>query len=489
MGKKQKKFLPFPLIISSLCVFILLAVYLGISWYFNGHFFPNTTIGAIDCSGKTAEWVTEYNLTTGEDFLLTIRDRYGNKYHLRGMDFSYSYENLGEEEAALQSQSSYAWPFEITKEHSYPLTAGFLYDEAQLIAQIKELAIFDSENWITPQNASIQITSDGYEIIPEENGNVPIEDAVIAEITDALNQGYTSVTLTDACYEVPSITQNSQCITSAAQEIRNYSNSTIHYEIDNVDENLSREQILSMLVIDENYDVTIDTKKVDQFVQSLATKYNTYGDIRDFQTSLGDTIQIGGGDYGWVIAKAKEAQQILIDLEGGTPVSREPVYEQTAQVSGLYDIGTTYIEIDYTNQHMWYYEDGTLILESDFVSGNISKGNGSPDGIFKIVYKQSPAVLKGEDYESDVTYFMPFAYNVGFHDASWRSEFGGEIYKKRGSHGCVNMPLENAQLLYERVEKGIPVIAYYREAVELTSENAKISNAFSYVDPEKKAET
>ena len=90
MGKKQKKFLPFPLIISSLCVFILLAVYLGISWYFNGHFFPNTTIGAIDCSGKTAEWVTEHNLTAGEDFLLTIRDRYGNKYHLRGMDFSYS---------------------------------------------------------------------------------------------------------------------------------------------------------------------------------------------------------------------------------------------------------------------------------------------------------------------------------------------------------------------------------------------------------------
>ena len=238
-----------------------------------------------------------------------------------------------------------------------------------------------------------------------------------------------------------------------------------------------------MLIIDENYEVSIDTKQIDRFVQSLATKYNTYGDIREFKTSMGDTIQIGGGDYGWVIAKAKETQQILIDLEGGVPISRKPIYEQTAQVSGLYDIGNTYIEVDYTNQHMWYYEGGSLVLESDFVSGNINKGNGSPDGIFKIVYKQSPAVLKGEDYESDVTYFMPFAYNVGFHDASWRKEFGGEIYKKSGSHGCINMPLDTVQILYERVEKGIPVIAYYRETIELTSKNAQISNAFSYVEP------
>lgn len=488
MEKKQKKFLPFPLILSSILLVILLAGYLIVSWYFNDHFFPNTTIGTIDCSGKTAEWATSQNLTTAEDFLFTIYDRDGNKYHLRGMDFSYSYENLGEEAAALKTQSSYAWPLELTKDHTYSLNAGFVYDSSQLAEQIKTLPIFDSANWISPENASIQITEDGYEIIPEVKGNIPIEEMVISEITNALNQGSTSITLTDNCYEVPEITENSQCITAAAQEIRTYSNSTIHYEIENVDENLTREQILSMLIIDENNEVSIDTRKIDQFVQSLATKYNTYGDIRDFHTSLGDAIRIGGGDYGWVIAKTKEAQQILIDLEGGSPVSREPVYEQTAQVSGLYDIGNTYIEVDYTNQHMWYYEEGSLILESDFVSGNINKGNGSPDGIFKVVYKQSPAVLRGEDYESDVTYFIPFAYNVGFHDASWRKNFGGEIYKKSGSHGCINMPLEAVQVLFEKAAVGTPVIAYYREETELTTENARISNAFSYVDPEKKKE-
>ena len=88
--------------------------------------------------------------------------------------------------------------------------------------------------------------------------------------------------------------------------------------------------------------------------------------------------------------------------------------------------------------------------------------------------------MKGEDYESDVTYFMPFAYNVGLHDASWRSSFGGSIYKNCGSHGCINLPYDAADTIYKNVELGTPVVAYYREDVKLTSNNAKVSNAYSY---------
>jgi lipoprotein-anchoring transpeptidase ErfK/SrfK len=123
-------------------------------------------------------------------------------------------------------------------------------------------------------------------------------------------------------------------------------------------------------------------------------------------------------------------------------------------------------------------------LDSDFVSGNLPKGNGSPDGVFKIVYKERDATLVGEDYKSSVDYFMPFAYNVGFHDASWRSTFGGEIYLTKGSHGCINLPHDIAETLYNELEVDTPVVAFYRDEVQLTAENAKISNAFSYVDPE-----
>ena len=83
---------------------------------------------------------------------------------------------------------------------------------------------------------------------------------------------------------------------------------------------------------------------------------------------------------------------------------------------------------------------------------------------------------------------MPFAYNVGVHDASWRTEFGGEFYKTTGSHGCINAPREVAETLYQRMKVDTPVVAYYREPVELTAENCKISNAYSYVEPPEEEE-
>ena len=50
---------------------------------------------------------------------------------------------------------------------------------------------------------------------------------------------------------------------------------------------------------------------------------------------------------------------------------------------------------------------------------------------------------------------------IGIHDADWRDEFGGEIYKTNGSHGCINVPSEVMPELYDMVELGTPVIMFY----------------------------
>ena len=43
---------------------------------------------------------------------------------------------------------------------------------------------------------------------------------------------------------------------------------------------------------------------------------------------------------------------------------------------------------------------------------------------------------------------MPYNGGEGLHDATWRSSFGGTIYKNSGSHGCVNLPLKTAEQVY-----------------------------------------
>ena len=119
----------------------------------------------------------------------------------------------------------------------------------------------------------------------------------------------------------------------------------------------------------------------------------------------------------------------------------------------------------------------------------MSTGNITPTGVYSLTYKTKNAVLRGPGYASPVSYWMPFNGDIGMHDATWRSAFGKTIYKYDGSHGCVNVPYECAEAIFNNIEVGTPVIAYYREPVTLTSNSAKISNAYSFVDPEKEKQT
>ena len=56
---------------------------------------------------------------------------------------------------------------------------------------------------------------------------------------------------------------------------------------------------------------------------------------------------------------------------------------------------------------------------------------------------------------------MPFVYGQGLHDASWQSSFGGNRYKTgHGSHGCINLPENQAALIYNTIDGGYPIIIY-----------------------------
>ena len=470
-------------IIGAAVAAVLVILFLCMSFYFRNHFYFHTQINGLKVGGMTAEKAEEKIAKEVGDYLLTIFDRNGNKYHIMGRDIDGVYVPDGSLKKALKKPNRGAWIPSVFKKNQIDVETPMTYDKSKLEAAVAALSCFKEENIVPPVSAKIERRGDSFVIVPEEPGTQLIREKVIELVGQAVTAGEGTLTLPDDAYVAPEAVSDSPAVVKAMAAIENCLKAGIVYKIADYDEKLTKKEILPMIEIGEDFSVTLNEKKVTDYVQKLASKYNTYGDERQFKTSSGDTVTIGGGDYGWVINKPKEAEQLIADVLSGQTVTREPMYSQRAKVEGFDDIGTTYVEIDYTKQHMWYYEEGQLVLESDIVTGNISKGNGSPDGIFKIVYKQSPAVLKGEDYESNVTYFLPFAYNVGFHDASWRTNFGGTYYKTGGSHGCVNMPGNAAKELYSKIQVDTPVVAYYREKVELTAENCRIANAYSYVKP------
>ena len=487
-GRRKKQKQKVIVISVALTLTVLAGVYVAISFYFSSHFFFRAKINGWRVGGMDLTAAEEKVGDGVEDYLLTVFDRDGGKHHVYGADIACSYVPDGSVEKLLNAQNPVQWVGAIFAPHESEVPITMEYKEELISQAVESMDCFQKENITDPESARIELGEDGYHVEKETPGNRMVFERVLAKVKQAVSAGETSVQLTDEDYVSPEYTSESKEIVETMERIEKYENATIDYQIKDSKEQLGKEQIRDFLTVD-GFNVSLKEDKITDYVQMLASKYNTYADVRKFKTSSNDTVEIGGGDYGWIVDKPGEAEQLKADLKAGKPVSREPVYSQRAYVEGKDDIGNTYVEIDYTKQHMWYYENGELVVESEVVTGNINKNNGSPDGVFKIVYKDSPAVLKGEDYESDVTYFMPFAYNVGIHDASWRGgKFGGEIYKSSGSHGCINAPLEVADTIYKKIEVGTPVIAYYREEVELTAENAKISNAFSYKEPDKKEE-
>jgi hypothetical protein len=224
----------------------------------------------------------------------------------------------------------------------------------------------------------------------------------------------------------------------------------------------------SWIHYDENMAVTFSQEDVRAYVASLAEKYDTFQKPRQFVTGYGNTVEVVGGDYGWQLDQETEFATLLANVQNKEVLTREPAYLRRGLTHEGYDFGTTYVEVDLTNQHMFFYQDGQCVLDSPIVTGNPNAGNATPQGTYSIVYKQMHVNLRGPkledgtyEWDSPVTYWMPFNGGIGLHDATWQSSFGGSRYTWAGSHGCVNLPWNTADALYPLVDAGTPVICHY----------------------------
>lgn len=219
--------------------------------------------------------------------------------------------------------------------------------------------------------------------------------------------------------------------------------------------------VLSSWINPDAHSPQLDEEALRSYVEKLADKYNTVGQPRNFKTHYGKVITLYKGDFGWKmdVKATMEAVKEKLGERGETKVT--PVWSQTGGVQGEFnDIGDSYVEVDLNNQKVWLYQNGEEILETDCVSGTYGTDRQTPGGVYDINGMRSPATLTGPGYSSPVSYWMPFNGGIGLHDATWRSEFGGDIFRTNGSHGCINLPLADAEIIYHTVSIGYPVVCY-----------------------------
>lgn len=448
---------------------VLAVVYLGFAFFFSSHFMFFTTINGTDVTLKSVSQVEEYMRQQVADYTLTLEESDGDTEEISGSDISLEYVPGDELEKLVKGQKNFLWLKALWDHPELEARVGVKYDEDALARQIEGLACMDPENQVKSVNAHPEFKETQFEIVPEVVGTQINTEVFNEAIRTSIDGFQHTMDLSETgSYIQPAFVEDSPEVIEANKEMNEYLKAKITYDFDPETEVVDASVISRWVKVNDKMEVTFDKKAVKKYIGELADKYDTKGKSRKFTTATGNTVTVEGGAYGWKINQDEEYKALTENIKKGETVTREPKYSSRAASHGAIDIGNTYAEVDLTNQRAYFIKNGKVVLDSPVVTGNPNKGNATPQGTDSLTYKTRNAVLRGDrlpdgsySYESPVKYWMPFNGGIGFHDASWQSAFGGTRYKTHGSHGCINMPTDQAAKMYELISDGTPVVVHY----------------------------
>jgi hypothetical protein len=439
----------------------------------SGRFFKRTYVNGYDVSGETVENAAAIleKQYSAIQISLSENGQCVLSQSLEEVGYSLNPDSLTAVLQELLQQQSENLMLSLMNGNEFTAELSFDVVEEQFQQVISADSL--SEPRIASENATLEYDGTECSIKPEVYGNEFDDRDLQTLVRDALDQKLSGqpemqieITIPDALYFPPDVTQDDPQLIRKMEIYNQYSNVSITYlfgsETTTVDWS-----ILSDWITVEDDTVSISEEKVYEFLYDLAARYDTIYYDRSFTATDGSVVTLPSNDYGYQIDVDAEYQQLLADIETNSAIEREPVYAIAGfSRNGRDDLNGTYIEVNLTQQHLWFYKYGSLVIESDFVSGLPKDGRETTTGAFPIAYKASPFNLKGgggsgsDSWDVEVQYWMPFHDGQGLHDASWRTAFGGSIYLTDGSHGCINLPSDAAQVIYENAEPNMAVLLY-----------------------------
>lgn len=464
-----------PVLICGIVVLVLLIVYLAGMLYYNDKFLNGTMVNGSDVEGMTLQKANDQlsKKVNGQSLKLIFND--GQSEVLQSAQLGVSYNKDNSLNQLMKNQNKWAWFIGFFKNEKNTLTDLIQISDENLTNGIASMEHAKEENQIAPTDAYIQYKDGSFSIIEETLGSKFNTEELVKNIKVALSEGKQQLDVTKANgYVKPQVYKDDQDLNNQLKAANEYCLSAITYTTPKGKEiALDGSTLITWLSKQDDGSYTKDEsvfkEKLTAFVKELASQYNSIGATRTFTGKDGQSHTVSGGTYGFRVSTDSEVSALLKMInENKSENNRIP--EHTGQLPSGENggLGTTYLEINITKQHLWFVKDGSVVLESDFVSGKESDSTRlTPSGTYYIYNKERNRVLRGTkqpngkyEYESPVSYWMPFNKGIGLHDASWRSTFGRDIYINSGSHGCINLPTGFAGSLYSQIYVNLPVVVY-----------------------------
>ena len=457
-------------------------VYVAGVFAFQFLFMPNTALDGRDVSWKLASDVSSSYASKVGTYQVQVTGG-GLSFTVRASDIGLSFDEGAYERGTIGQQEPFLWPLEIASSHQLEAQSGATFDGDKLRSLIEQQVSALNANATAPTNATIGFDegSQQYVVVAEKPGSQLDLDRVVAAVSDQIGALPASIVLDDSVYAKPEVTKEDESLAAAAQNANRFMSADIPLTLGGKSAGeITRTQISQWITLGDDHTATLDQQKLAAWVKdNVAAKFDTVAHTRTYTRADGKQITVedsGHGNYGWVTDEAALVSTLTQAIEDGSTQTVDIPTKQTANTvpdAGFRDWGNRYIDIDLTEQHVRMYgDDGSVIWESDAVTGNVAQSHDTPTGVYAMNdYRASDNVeLRGKidpktnepEYISHVNYWMPFIDNSwALHDADWRSSFGGNIYKTNGSHGCVNLPPDKAAELYKLCKIGDVVVVHY----------------------------
>ncbi len=454
---------------------IIAVVYLLGVWLFTFMFMPNSKISSFDVSLKTADAVEKELTSNFETFSITVTGSDLN-FKIDAASAGISADTNKIVKDALSNVDTWQWPLEMLNSHDYSKEISANLSQGNLGTIVQQHVDEVNEEKIDSVDAHLAWNEAGSAFVVEsETYGTKIDAKSVEElITNEIVSMGSSVFVGSDQYIKPNILKTDARWDSALKQANEYGKANFKIMMgDTVAATVSGSVLKDWISVDENLNVSLNSDSVNSWAYGIAEGCNTVGSERTYTRPSGNkTFTVSGGTYGWEADGSGLADQIISGVNAGSTSPISVNVTQSANVlvpKGQADWGGRWIDVDLTEQHAYMYDNGSLIWETDIVSGDPTNEDKTPTGVWKINAKRTNETLKGPlkngvpEWESVVAYWMPFINNnYGLHDANWQSYFGSVAYTIHNwSHGCVNLPTDKAASIYDLCQVGDCVIVHY----------------------------
>jgi lipoprotein-anchoring transpeptidase ErfK/SrfK len=479
-------------------IIALAATVLAGHLYFQDRWYMNTVLNSVPVSRQQLSQTKTDLATTYDNYVLKIngRDDMSAEISKDDIDLKINAEQYIDDAFKNQHKTFYLFAFFTPQEIN--MTPEISYSEEKLADVIDncELIAGSADKPINvPVDAFIKFSDiNGYFVVqPETEGNTIVRKELDTAVQVALSTLLPQIDITDAeqypdMFLKPQVRDTDEALNS---EVDAYNSTSLHWITwkltDSNSISVTPQDVMAWYTLDANNKPSLNEQAVQDWVEKFCLKYKSVGQTRTFTTHTGSTVEVSGGDYGWQldydqtveqlmgVLKADSSAQIKAYIDNPTSENREAlttnldvIYKNKgykfnpANITDDYDT-QNYSEISISEQMVYVYRGGECVYTAKCITGVPTPEKETTKGTWYIKERTRNETLRGEGYETVVSYWVRFTWSgIGYHDATWQSwgSWSPTSYITVGSHGCINLSMTDVANIFDLVESGDPVFVY-----------------------------